>query len=503
MPPPLEIHVDQAKSDLQPNHHILPATSSAGWISYFSGVPDKRRQRTWRRKAASDEISGFRNPWPSFHKATRQELWQSLEWGEDADPAIDLAASHPRAANASLAGSSSSSARAQQAAQLLQLTKPDFSFDSGAGSAKTTWLGHAGMLLQLPGLKQGSDPIRIIFDPIFSERSSPSQYIGPIRSYKPPCKLEDLPPIDMLLISHNHYDHLDYDTVMALWRLNQDRMRFIVPLKNSRWFVDSGVPADRVVELDWWESVDLTERNPGTGRLKVSCTPAQHSSLRDGYDADSALWSGWYLSHELPDRRPYRVFFTGDSGYQCHADPSWPPKPPKSTTHKKLEEGAVKKVADPDNISPEKYPPCPAYREIATRLGTPDLIYLPIALGATWAYVRSFFSNYVPPANVPVPRHSAGVTGAIHMPPWDAVRVLRDLTGAAGEDKDVRPPVAVAMHWGTFVTEPVEVLKSLGHLEWACYNQGIKFGRDIEDTEGVKAGQPTFLALNHGQSIVS
>lgn len=501
----LDIKVNRAKGDSQPQpHHISPPNPGGGWISYFSGVPDKRRRNTLKpKKPASTTISSFKNPWSSFHRATRQETWQALEWGEDADTAIDLAASHLTDKDTSIAGSSSS-CRARQAAQLLNTAKPDFS-DAGA-QAKTTWLGHAGVLLQLPALCPNSKPIRIIFDPIFSERSSPFQNFGPIRSYKPPCALEDLPPIDLFLISHNHYDHLDYDTVMTLWRLNKAHMRFIVPLKNSQWFIDSGIPAERVIELDWWESVTLTDagKDSGTkegGNLTVSCTPAQHSSLRDGYDADSMLWAGWYLKHEVPDKKPYSVFFTGDSGYQCHADPAWPPKPPKDTTHKQLCQGTVNKVANPDETSPEKYPPCPAYKEIADRLGPPDLVYLPIALGATWAYIRSFFSNYLPPANVPVPRHSAGITGAIHMPPWDAVRVLRDLTGS--RDPNAKPPVAVAMHWGTFVTEPVEVLKSLGHLEWACYNQNVHFGRRLEDVEDSLGKQPVFLALNHGQSIIT
>lgn len=509
MKKPLEIQVERARTEPPPDHHVLPKPCAGPeWLSYFSGVPDKRRRRASKKAAAEgDDISGFKNPWPSFHKATRQELWQSLEWGEDTDPAIDLAASHlPDASPA--AGASISRDRLQQAAGLLQVEKPDFSFDPDAGNAKTTWLGHAGVLLQLPALEKGGRPVRVIFDPIFSERASPSQRLGPTRSYAPPCRLEELPPVDLLLVSHNHYDHLDYDTVTALWRLNKEHMRFVVPLRNARYFTDAGVPADRVTELDWWDAADLAEQGGGPGRrLRVTCTPAQHSSARDGSDADSTLWSGWYLQHEVPERKPYRVFFAGDSGYQYHADPAWPPKVPKSTTHSDLERGTTDKITDPDNSTPpEKYPPCPAYREIATRLGAPDLLCLPVALGATWAYLRSFFSDYLPPAGVPFPRHSAGMTGAIHMPPWDAARALRDLAAGDADDGLRRPPVAVAVHWGTFVTEPVEVLKTLGLLEWACYNQGVRFGRRLEEGQldaGRGDGRPVFLAINHGQSVVT
>lgn len=497
----LNIRVERNQSESPPAHHILPAPSVTGWTSYLPGfldepAPGKRRPTLKKKKSRDDtSIAGFRNPWPSFHKATAQEVFQALEWGADSDPTIDLAASH-------LPSTSSTDSIRQKAAQLLKVEKPDFSFDSGGGQhAKTTWLGHAGMLLQLPALKQGGPPVRIIFDPIFSQRASPSQFAGPVRSYEPPCTLEQLPPIDIFLLSHNHFDHLDYDTVMALWRLNQDHIRFIVPLKNARWFIDAGIPSDRVSELDWWEDVYIEAQSAGAGRLKISCTPAQHSSVRDGYNADSALWAGWYLTHELPESEPYRIFFAGDSGYQCHADPAWPPRPPPNTLHKDLEGGNVKKVSDPDNNSQEKYPACPAYREVAERLGTPDLVYLPIALGATWAYLRSFFSNYMPPSTVPFPRHSAGVTGAIHMPPWDALRVLRDLTD--GRNKTGRPPVTVALHWGTFVTEPIEILKTLGGLEWACYNQGAKFGRKLEKADLIDGAKPPFLAVHQGQSVVT
>lgn len=434
---------------------------------------------------------GFRNPWPSFHKATKLELWQALEWGQDSDPAIPLAESH-------LQCRSSSRRHSTAASQLLRIEPPDLTFSPVDGArAKTTWLGHAGILLQLAPVAPGADPLRVLFDPIFSRRSSPSQNIGPARRYKAPCALQDLPPIDLLLISHNHFDHLDYETVLALWRRNGPSMSIIVPLHNAKWFATHcAIPDDCVTELDWWESAHLA------GQLKVTCTPAQHSSVRDGRDADLALWSSWFLSHEPPPPRgdPYRVFFAGDSGYQFHADPAWPPRPPPGTTHQQLAGGHIQTVVDLDHVSSEKYPPCPAYKEIAARLGTPDLVYLPVALGATWAYIRSFFSNYVPPAAVPVPRHSAGVTGAIHMPPWDAVRALRDLTS-----REDRQTVAVAIHWGTFVTEAVEVLKTLGQLEWACYNQGVAFGRSLEEAakNKKKEDQPSFLALHHGQSILT
>lgn len=500
-----DLRIERTSSTLRPKHHILPPANTL-CTSYLSR--SKQERKTFQAAASRhNSIDGFRNPWPSFHKATKQELWQALEWGQDSDPAIELAASHPLLANRR--DTTITASPSTQAAQLLKIDRPDFTFspDKDGVRAKTTWLGHAGMLLQLAPLKQGGNPFRIIFDPIFSHRSSPFQNVGPIRSYKPPCRPEDLPSIDVLLISHNHFDHLDYETVSTLWRLNGPSMRIIVPLNNAQWFiVNCAIPQENVTELDWWESVYLSERDTElarSGQLKITCTPAQHSSVRDGRDGDLTLWSSWFLTHEPPSATKdnlYRVFFAGDSGYQFHADPAWPPKPPPGTTHQQLAGGSVKKVVDPDNVSPEKYPPCPVYKDIAARLGTPDLVYLPVALGATWAYIRSFFSNYVPPSAIPIPRHNAGVTGAIHMPPWDAVRVLRDLTST--RTKGECQTVAIAMHWGTFVTEAVEILKTLGQLEWACYNQHVSFRRVLEEAGADKQEQPLFLALNHGQSIL-
>lgn len=341
------------------------------------------------------------------------------------------------------------------------------------------------MLVQLPPLKENGRPIRCIFDPIFSNRASPSQAAGPIRSYPPPCKIESLPPIDVYMLSHNHYDHLDYETVMSLWRFNQDWIRFVVPLGNKQWFVECGVDVDRVTELDWWDSVQLSQ--PGSERLKITCTPNQHNSGRSTFDADTTLWSSWYVEHPSP--KPYRVYFAGDTGFQFHPSPTWPPAPPSEKEKPKKQK---KQDAEDD-----QFPSCPAFEEIAERLGAPHLLLLPVAVGATFSFLRSYVP--LPDAISPFPRHSPGLTAANHMPPWDAVRVFRLMTAKADPDSD-RAPVALAMHWGTFVPDRVEILKTLGSLEWACDQHGVRFGRSLGGFTEEPAG-PVFLALNHGQSV--
>ncbi|KAK4212777.1 N-acyl-phosphatidylethanolamine-hydrolyzing phospholipase D [Rhypophila decipiens] len=456
----------------------------------------------------------FQNPWPSWYRPTRAEVWEHLQWGEDADSTIQLATSHlcdqapPGPAQGGLLPNFNDIANwpdsnGAKATRLLSIEKPDFSFDiSKTAEAKVTWLGHASSLVQLPPLdgSVGSRPIRCLFDPIFSMRCSPSQSAGPIRSYPPPCAVEDLPGIDVVFISHNHYDHLDLDTIMAISKQSRDTVHFFVPLGNQRLLVESGIPKERVTEMDWWDCAHLScTANQEVGdkkrELKIWCTPAQHNSGRLGVEANSTLWSSWYIQHpgsNSSDSRPYKVYCAGDTGFQYHSSPKWPPSPSSNSQD----------AGDDD----EKAPPCPAFEWIRDRLGPPDLLLLPVWVGATFTYLRSFVP--LPDWISPFPRHTGGVSGANHMPPWDAVRVLKLMT-ARGPDKAEAEkgvayrPVAVAMHWGTFVTDPVEVFKTLGQLEWACMIQGVQFARSLPVLKPEEEGltNPCFLALNHGESV--
>ena len=270
-------------------------------------------------------------------------------------------------------------------------------------------------------------------------------------------------------------------------------MRFIVPLGNRQWFVDCGIDGDRVSELDWWDCIELSPPASSTNLkpLKITCTPSQHNSGRSGFDADCTLWSSWYVEHPGAHDNPYRVFFAGDTGYQFHDSPGWPPPPPA-----KLEERQRSGAKEDLDDSPKtKHPACPAFKEIAAKLGSPHLILLPIAVGATYDFLRSWVP--LPDSVSPFPRHSSGLTAHNHMPPWDAVRVLKVLTANAKTDEDA--PVALAMHWGTFVTDPVEVLKTLGQLEWACDAHDVRFDRSLPAID--RGNQSWFLALNHGQSV--
>ena len=157
-----------------------------------------------------------------------------------------------------------------------------------------TWIGHAGVLLRLAGKS-------ILIDPIFSERASPVPFAGPRRIVPPPFDVQDLPPIDLVLITHNHYDHLDEPTVRQLAQRPGRSPRFLVPLGLKAWFADVGI--ERVEELDWWQSVR-------EGDVTVTFVPVQHWSRRTLFDTNRSLWGGFAI-----DGESRRVVHLGDTGY--------------------------------------------------------------------------------------------------------------------------------------------------------------------------------------------
>ncbi|GMV05788.1 MAG: hypothetical protein AMXMBFR53_20650 [Gemmatimonadota bacterium] len=251
----------------------------------------------------------------------------------------------------------------------------------GAAEVRVTWIGHATALVQLPGLN-------LLTDPVWSDRSSPVGFAGPHRFVPPPLALEELPPIDAVLLSHDHYDHLDRPTVQALHRRFGEGLLWLTPVGYRAWFASLGI--GRVVERDWWGAAEL----PGGGYQAVA-TPARHWTRRRPGGTNSRLWCGWAVvpgrvDGGSPGRAPAvpgarasgeaptgpRVWFAGDSGY------------------------------------------CPAFAEIGARLGPFDLSLVPIG-----AYEPRWFM------------------GAAHMNPEEAVRAFRDAGGRGG---------FLGIHWGTW-----------------------------------------------------
>lgn len=158
-----------------------------------------------------------------------------------------------------------------------------------------TWIGHATVLLQLNGKN-------ILTDPLFSERASPVQWAGPKRVVAPGLSLQDLPPIHMVVISHDHYDALDKNSIISLFeRDGGHETIFFVPLRLKRWMNNLGIT--KVFELDWWDQHD-------EGEFRITAVPVQHWSKRGLAARNKTLWAGWVIQSG-----DFRFFFTGDSGY--------------------------------------------------------------------------------------------------------------------------------------------------------------------------------------------
>lgn len=154
-------------------------------------------------------------------------------------------------------------------------------------------LGHSTMLLKLRGQFW-------LTDPVFAERASPFRRFGPKRFHAPPIALEDLPPLRGVILSHDHYDHLDRETVLALAAKTGV---FLTPLGVGDRLIEWGIEASNVRQFDWWQGVEIDG-------LSFTATPAQHFSGRSLFDGNSTLWASWVIVDDA-----LRVFFSGDTGY--------------------------------------------------------------------------------------------------------------------------------------------------------------------------------------------
>ncbi|TXT03837.1 hypothetical protein VHUM_04358 [Vanrija humicola] len=305
-------------------------------------------------------------------------------------------------------------------------------------SPTVTWLGHAGAFVQIPWATEREGAAGLLFDPIFSYRCSPSQLVGPARYLAPPCGIDDLPPVHVCCISHDHYDHLDYNTILELWECHQATIHFFVPLGLAQWFKDSGIPAARVTELDWWlealvsfpadgsapEAVDSTYPPPPDSAptvnpaaaltLKVAFTPAQHRSGRGVFDHMTSLWGSWAVGVVGSDNaaaalKPgmagwtdFKVYFGGDTGYRY--------------------------ATAPENDSTAV---CPAFKEIGQRYGPFSLALLPLSTGSSLPFLRSLLQLSL---------DQYTLTSSLHCSPADSMQI----------HSDVKAERSLGIHWGTF-----------------------------------------------------
>jgi L-ascorbate metabolism protein UlaG (beta-lactamase superfamily) len=173
----------------------------------------------------------------------------------------------------------------QQVDPVLLATPP-------SSGLRLTWFGHSSMLIEIDGH-------RFLTDPVWSDRVSPLTWVGPKRYYPPLIALEKLGKLDAVLISHDHYDHLDHRTIIAMKDWDT---KFIVPLGVGAHLEYWGVAPEKIIEVDWWEHTKF-------GALEVVSTPVRHASGRHVFDKDATLWSSYALVGPQ-----HRVYFSGDSG---------------------------------------------------------------------------------------------------------------------------------------------------------------------------------------------
>lgn len=178
--------------------------------------------------------------------------------------------------------------------ELFRVRRPDVAFlQANRAQPTLTWIGHVTFLLQLGGLN-------ILTDPHFGPRASPLPFAGPERRVPLPLTMDELPRIDVALLSHNHYDHLDRGSVRALARQAGGPPLFLLPLGLARWFRRQGIAS--VVELDWWQRHRV-------GGVEFHFLPCQHWSKRTPWDTNRSLWGGWLVD------AGFRFYFAGDTGY--------------------------------------------------------------------------------------------------------------------------------------------------------------------------------------------
>lgn len=276
---------------------------------------------------------------------------------------------------------------------------------------RATWVNHATVLVQVHGLN-------VLTDPVFSPAAGPLGQLGPRRRALPGLHWVDLPPIDLVLLSHNHYDHLDLPTLMKLW--HRDRPRLYTGLGTGEILRRNGIPADAIVELDWWQSAEHA------AGVVVSAAEVRHFSGRGLFDRDRTLWVGLHL--KTPSGS---VYFGGDSGFGPH------------------------------------------YAETYRRLGAPDLALLPIGAFLPRSVMRAV---HVDPAEAVMAHQQLGARHSLGIH-WGTFSL-----GADGYERPVveleRARRAAGLADDTFVTlqhgDSVEIGESLVRIPGLAVGAAVR-----------------------------
>ncbi|OCK93503.1 uncharacterized protein K441DRAFT_706089 [Cenococcum geophilum 1.58] len=259
--------------------------------------------------------------------------------------------------------------------ELVQVCKPDFGA-SVLGGLKATWIGHASFLVETSTL--------------LSNKAGPYRMVGPTRFLPTPCSLQDLPEIDVVLISHDHHYYLDSNTIKKIHAKSKGHVRFFCGLGVKMCLLGLGVglKPEEVMELDWWDGVQLSVE--GVSSVNLVCTPAQHRSGRAGWNFQVTLWCSWVIE-KIPN---------GVEGLQL-ADAS----STSSDTNVYVRDMyiidnfvggtaycAVAKDEEPSHLN-SSVPPCPAFAEIGDLYGSFDLALLPISCYSSRSFISSVHSS--------------------------------------------------------------------------------------------------------------
>ncbi|MCJ1360977.1 hypothetical protein MMC16_000072 [Acarospora aff. strigata] len=399
---------------------LYAATISSSALS--GAVPEDTKDKKHHLK----DGKGFTNPWDSWREMGAWSIMKALIMRR-------------------LTGQSNTP---DTTPPTVPVRKPTFLPSRSTPALRATWLGHACYFVEFPG------GFRVLFDPVFSRRCSPFSWLGPKRYTEVPCQIEDIPSepnprtarrdircritslrrntaIDAVVISHNHYDHMDHPTITTI-KERHPNAHFFVPLGNKQWFTASGI--HNVTELDWWDERDVhlsplqerktvqvpsdgaTNTGPDTQDIsaRIGCLPCQHTSARTPFDKGHTLWSSWSI-----ESGGKKVWFGGDTGYR--AVPALPP-------------------SENDYAPSLSLPHCPAFAQIGALRGPFDLGLIPIgAYDPRW------------------------IMSPMHANPFDSVNIFLD----------TRCKRAMGIHWGTWVLTEENVLEPPRKLREALRWKGL------------------------------
>ncbi|NHO54818.1 hypothetical protein GOB87_12825 [Acetobacter estunensis] len=243
-----------------------------------------------------------------FHNTPLPPDWAQAprppQWPDDANPEVTIVPGRKRGLRPLPFLRWMLSTLSEQPERIVDPPAPgDVHVPLALGQISVTFIGHDTFLLRLP--QPDGHVMTVLTDPIFSERCSPVSFFGPKRFRAPALKLMDLPPIDLILVSHCHYDHLDLPSLRALGR--RDNPLVITPIGNGDLIRKAGLK--RIVEQDWWESLRF-------GAIEVTCTPARHFAQRSLFDGGCRLWGGFLL--RTRGKPSCSMYFAGDSAHGPH-----------------------------------------------------------------------------------------------------------------------------------------------------------------------------------------